>query len=488
MVNGASHSDAFPEVYVEEPELESELESIPSSSNSSSIYEDSSIEEAPAGEGGHSDGRADDDDDEEEEAGGGGPSATKTRRPKINRDILEKFKLLPKLRPQDKELHLRRIAGLDISPEALQEAVYQTSPSPYEMEQQEAAAEHSNGGGSHFFHAPLERDRWEDLRIELWQGSLDIYNEAFDNFDSFILTEVIEHLSDKSLFKFPDVLFGSYRPRIVVVTTPNYDFNRYFRAGEHSDSPAAGVDADTDPSPAPTKPGRGSGKTAKEASSEVDAEARHAFPDPTGRTERVFRDADHKFEWTQTEFKQWCDSITSKYDYTVTITGVGSLRNYFGKGGFHTLDQSGQGPLSVGPSAVATPQEPPERIQTLLASCPGGDPSQFFATQAAVFRRKFAYESERSPRSPAQVPLAFYGAGKRPSPVTGRGGVHLPEHADIAPAPSFVAPSGSGTEATTSPGQHKLIKTHFYKAAKDAGNPKSLEEIRCVTENMQGTS
>jgi len=47
------------------------------------------------------------------------------------------------------------------------------------------------------------------------------------------------------------------------------------------------------------------------------------YPDPTGRTARVFRHSDHKFEWTRDEFKSWCISQAEEWGYDVEYGGIG---------------------------------------------------------------------------------------------------------------------------------------------------------------------
>lgn len=363
-------------------------------------------------------------------------------------------------------------------------------------------------------------DRWEDLRVEIWQGSLDVYNEAFDNFEAIIMTEVIEHLYEKQLDKFPEILFGSYRPRIVAITTPNYDFNKYFTRRS-------------------TEMAMAHKKKKKNADMDDDAqldETQTGFLDPTGRTDRVFRDADHKFEWTQQEFAAWCEKITSTYEYSVTITGVGSLKNYYGKGGFRGLSED------TTPAKSATAEQP-EWVTTALAECPGGDASKFFATQCAVFKRRYTYEQERNPRSPVQSPLAFYGklptsssnpalantAPASPGSITrpasrGRSAIAIPgatalsgrgasgsgsgsrgrlsgttlfgQAPGMAAGSSPASPSsimtlssvGNGNSANKStsaqPTQHKLLKTHVYRASPYAGNPQNLPYINKVVEKL----
>ena len=44
-----------------------------------------------------------------------------------------------------------------------------------------------------------------------------------------------------------------------------------------------------------------------------------------GKDRRVgqFRHADHKFEWTRSEFRDWCNKICTKFNYSGNIEGVG---------------------------------------------------------------------------------------------------------------------------------------------------------------------
>ena len=64
----------------------------------------------------------------------------------------------------------------------------------------------------------------------------------------------------------------------------------------------------------------------------VNDEERHItrFEDSSGRTDRVFRQADHRFEWTMDEFQVWCDHIAdcATYGYEVESLGVGPFWSY----------------------------------------------------------------------------------------------------------------------------------------------------------------
>jgi len=67
------------------------------------------------------------------------------------------------------------------------------------------------------------------------------------------------------LEKFRHNVFGVYKPKLVVITTPNAEFNVHFPNLRYG---------------------------------EVDA---------------TFRHDDHKFEWTRKEFQKWCDEICMLY-------------------------------------------------------------------------------------------------------------------------------------------------------------------------------
>lgn len=426
---------------------------------------------------------------------GGASSASRSRKRHksagINHTLLEKYRALPPARKEDKELHLRRIAGLDIVQSHLQEAIRSTTPV-------HAPVAPTSTGTDPFSSHFKERERWEDLRLEFWHGSLDVYNDSLDSYDAFVLTEVIEHLPERTLAKFPEIVFGSYRPRIVVVTTPNYDFNRFFeldrdrkaeyrareerRMRREQEGPSSANVSSTN-----TKIVHGKGKARKDSDDDVEVldkvgdeeESRKSSKDPTGRTERYFRDDDHQFEWTQAEFRTWCNSITSKFEYTVEISGVGSLRNYYGKGGMRVREQ-GEGEGAGDMAGSETEDEAvPGYIRRALESV--DDPSTFFASQCAVFRRTYAYEPERSPRSPVQIPLPFYGTSpttlKRKSTLdTKPHGSAIEGRGLVGAAPGATASSAALDVSPNS--QHKMLKAHQCKASKDAGNPRPLKEIR----------
>ncbi|MFL5800256.1 MAG: 3' terminal RNA ribose 2'-O-methyltransferase Hen1 [Roseiflexaceae bacterium] len=108
-------------------------------------------------------------------------------------------------------------------------------------------------------------------RVTLIQGSL-LYRDArLSGYDAAAVVEVIEHLDPARLAAFERVLFEAARPNVVVLTTPNAEYNV-------------------------------------------------RFPTLTAGT---FRHADHRFEWTRAEFHAWAERVATAHGYQATIEPVG---------------------------------------------------------------------------------------------------------------------------------------------------------------------
>src|SRR5207247_4412915 len=71
--------------------------------------------------------------------------------------------------------------------------------------------------------APRQRGR-----IQLFQTALTYRDRRLAGFDAAAVVEVIEHLYEPRLRSFERVVFGHARPKNVVVTTPNSEFNAKF--------------------------------------------------------------------------------------------------------------------------------------------------------------------------------------------------------------------------------------------------------------------
>ena len=110
-------------------------------------------------------------------------------------------------------------------------------------------------------------------RVQLQMGSLTYGDRRWQGFDAATLVEVIEHVDPPRLSALELSVFGDARPRIVIVTTPNREYNALFE----------GL---------------------------VDGSLRHR---------------DHRFEWTREEFRDWVSSVAETYGYDSTILPLGPL-------------------------------------------------------------------------------------------------------------------------------------------------------------------
>ena len=111
----------------------------------------------------------------------------------------------------------------------------------------------------------------EKARLRLMHGSLVYRDDRFLGFDAALLIEVIEHLDPPRLIALEQVVFRHARPRRIIVTTPNQEYNRTW----------------------PTLP------------------AGH------------FRHRDHRFEWTRAEFQTWAQTVAEREGYHVAFAGIG---------------------------------------------------------------------------------------------------------------------------------------------------------------------
>lgn len=67
---------------------------------------------------------------------------------------------------------------------------------------------------------PPQTPRWEELTTELWLGGIEKYNSKMEGYEAMVALEVIEHLDPNVLSRFGVVTMGTYRPRLLLVTTP----------------------------------------------------------------------------------------------------------------------------------------------------------------------------------------------------------------------------------------------------------------------------
>lgn len=120
----------------------------------------------------------------------------------------------------------------------------------------------------------LERMPEKQLqRIKLIQGSLTYRDKRLKGFDGVALVEVIEHLDGPRLAALERSVFEYAKPGIIVITTPNAEYNVRFADYQ----------------------------------------------------EGKMRHNDHRFEWTRKEFESWGTDLAVKYNYNVIFKPIGEL-------------------------------------------------------------------------------------------------------------------------------------------------------------------
>ncbi len=108
-------------------------------------------------------------------------------------------------------------------------------------------------------------------RITFMHGSLTYRDARLQGYDAAAVVEVIEHLDPARLATFERVLFEFAKPRTIVVTTPNVEYNVKFPS----------------------------------------------LPSVT------LRHSDHRFEWTRQEFQQWATNVGQRFGYHVDFAALG---------------------------------------------------------------------------------------------------------------------------------------------------------------------
>jgi 3' terminal RNA ribose 2'-O-methyltransferase Hen1 len=111
----------------------------------------------------------------------------------------------------------------------------------------------------------------QQARLSLVQSGLTYRDARLEGYDAAALVEVIEHLDPPRLDAFAQVVFGCARPRTVVVTTPNREYN-----GKFENLPEGGL-----------------------------------------------RHGDHRFEWARAEFQSWARQVGERFGYAVTFHPIG---------------------------------------------------------------------------------------------------------------------------------------------------------------------
>ena len=123
-----------------------------------------------------------------------------------------------------------------------------------------------------------DRLYWQEMppkqkeRIELFQGALTYKDKRLEGYDAAAMVEVIEHLDENRLPALERVVFEFARPKTIILTTPNREYNIMFE--------------------------------------NMNGSMRHT---------------DHRFEWTRKEFESWATEVAAKNNYQVQFLPVGEV-------------------------------------------------------------------------------------------------------------------------------------------------------------------
>jgi 3' terminal RNA ribose 2'-O-methyltransferase Hen1 len=165
-----------------------------------------------------------------------------------------------------KEKQFEEIVGLDVSIRSLEVAARRLRIE--EVSRQAAKTQSDQDLNSSFAPSRLGA---RSSRVKLIHGSLMYRDKRLQGFDAASVVEVVEHLDPPRLSAFERVLFEFAKPRSIVLTTPNREYNVKWET-------------------------LGAGR---------------------------FRHPDHRFEWTRQEFHDWAKSIAARFGYTVRFVAVG---------------------------------------------------------------------------------------------------------------------------------------------------------------------
>jgi len=80
------------------------------------------------------------------------------------------------------------------------------------------------------YHSIINQEREHPLKVLLYQADIlkDCSFLVKHNLEAITLIEVLEHIEMDRLGYLEENIFGVISPKIVIVTTPNYEFNRFF--------------------------------------------------------------------------------------------------------------------------------------------------------------------------------------------------------------------------------------------------------------------
>ena len=118
--------------------------------------------------------------------------------------------------------------------------------------------------------ALTDRGMGNDPRVRLVHGDLLRPDPSLAGFDAAALVELIEHIDPSRRSALEHAVFTVLRPGVVVVTTPNADYNPLY-----------------------------------------------------GRPDGRFRHPDHRFEWSRAQMRRWAGRVAAAHGYSASLHDIG---------------------------------------------------------------------------------------------------------------------------------------------------------------------
>ncbi|MEX0957805.1 MAG: methyltransferase domain-containing protein [Burkholderiales bacterium] len=117
----------------------------------------------------------------------------------------------------------------------------------------------------------------EGERVSLLHASYADSDRRLEGYDAAAMVETIEHVDPSRLSTVEQAVFARYRPKTVVMTTPNIEYNVLF-----------------------------------------------------GMAEGALREPDHRFEWNRAKFRAWAMGVAKRNGYAVAFDGIGEEHTMLG--------------------------------------------------------------------------------------------------------------------------------------------------------------
>ncbi|CAH8345755.1 unnamed protein product [Eruca vesicaria subsp. sativa] len=135
-------------------------------------------------------------------------------------------------------------------------------------------------------HSTLNKGACKLKSVTLFDGSILEFDSRLHGIDIATCLEVIEHMEEDEAFQFGKTVLSLFQPKLLLVSTPNYEYNRILHKSSLYHS-----------------------------------------KDRSMSQRSKFRNLDHKFEWTRAQFNHWASKLAKSHNYSVEFSGVGGSGN-----------------------------------------------------------------------------------------------------------------------------------------------------------------